>query len=388
MKRFFTLAMIAAVALSGAAATIAKRLPAGAKFDASLVPAKRLISVYKSKLNAAATTIAKAEEDDEVIELPVPTGVKFTQNAKGGLDITWDNVDGANYYQAVSSMIAPVSAGDNFTLVNADFSNTQSTGTLQSPEYSDYMTETYTQFPGANFILPCYVSGAVGVEDYYYYAWFGYYAGIETEIYDLSVAKDKKVKVELEVASGTAADMYFDLFIWSDDEGDFVCADSYVKEAVGSTFQKISFELTGVNEESIFSIYPFGDPETYEFDGNLFFRSIKMTIQAGEAGEIEVPVLVWEGKESTTTIASDLVVPGNTYSAAVMAYQLDDEYDVVGESEYSDPVYYTAPAGVTDVTVDAANATPVYYNLQGMRMDNPEGVCIEVIGSKARKVVK
>lgn len=383
--------MAVAVVLTGSAATIAKRVAPGMKPMASASANRSKKSVFKSKLNSTAP-VMKADDyddDDEIVELPVPTGVKLEKNAQGAIEVTWDAVPGANYYQAVGSMIAPVAVGDEVTLVNADFSNFKSSGTLEEPEYSDYLVETYDAFPGAQFILPAYVNGAVGVEDNIYYAWlFGYYAGIEVGSYDLSIAKDAKVTVTMEVASGTGADLYCELYAWDEAEGDYVNADSYVKEALTTNFQTLTFDLTGVNEDCIFSFYPFGDPDTYEFDGNVFFRSIKITMVAGEEGEIEVPILVWEGEEIGASIAKENVVEGNTYSAAVMAYQLDDEGYILGESDYSDPVYYTAPAGISDVTVDTDTTAPVYYNLQGIRLDRPEGLCIEVKGGKAQKVVK
>lgn len=382
--------MVAATVLSGAAATTAKRLPAGFKSGAVAETAKRAHkSVFKSKLNVTAPVMKADDYDDyDEIELDTPTGVKLELNAAGAIDVTWNPVSGANYYQAVGSMIAPVAVGEDVTLVNADFSGIQSTGTISEPVESDYYVESKDQFPGAQFILPVYINGAIGVEDNLYYAWIGYYAGIETGSYDLSLAKDAKVTLSMEVASGTGADLYCELYAWDEAEGDYVNADYYIKEALTTKFQTLTFDLTGVNEDCIFSIYPFGDPDTYEFDGNVFFRSIKITMQAGEEGEIEVPILVWEGEELGTSIAKENVKAGNTYSAAVMAYQFDDEGYINGESDFSDPVYYTAPAGISDVTVDANTSASVYYNLQGIRLERPAGLCIEVKGGKAQKVVK
>lgn len=43
--------------------------------------------------------------------------------------------------------------------------------------------------------------------------------------------------------------------------------------------------------------------------------------------------------------------------------------------------------GVSDITVDDANAPVLYYNLQGVRVDNPQnGLYIRVQGKKATKV--
>ncbi len=45
--------------------------------------------------------------------------------------------------------------------------------------------------------------------------------------------------------------------------------------------------------------------------------------------------------------------------------------------------------GINDITVDAANGEAVYYNLNGVRVANPEnGLFIKVQGGKATKVVK
>lgn len=46
------------------------------------------------------------------------------------------------------------------------------------------------------------------------------------------------------------------------------------------------------------------------------------------------------------------------------------------------------PAGVADIAVDNADGEAVYYNLQGVRVDNPDcGVYVKVCGGKAEKVL-
>lgn len=221
-----------------------------------------------------------------------------------------------------------------------------------------------------------------------YASYYDAYATVETGIYDLSIAKDKKMSVTVEVASGTGADFYCDLYAWDETNQEYAIVDEYVKTAISTDFQTLTFDLTGATDECFLSLYPYGDPDTYELDGNLFFRSIKFSITADAAGEVTLPVLMWEGETNATAIDKKHVVGGNTYGVSVKAYQLDDEGNVTGESEYCDPVYYTAPAGISDVIADGDNAPAVYYNLQGMRLNNPEGICIEVRGGRATKVVK
>lgn len=59
------------------------------------------------------------------------------------------------------------------------------------------------------------------------------------------------------------------------------------------------------------------------------------------------------------------------------------------ESPSSFAVTLPSRAGINDIISDDAQAAPVYYNLQGVRVANPEnGMFIEVRGNKAVKVVK
>lgn len=49
---------------------------------------------------------------------------------------------------------------------------------------------------------------------------------------------------------------------------------------------------------------------------------------------------------------------------------------------------FAGEAGVEALSIDAANAAPVYYNLMGVRVNNPEnGVFVKVCGDKASKVL-
>lgn len=391
MKKFFTLALAAMAVLSGSAAIPAKGIKAGAALPADMTTKHAKKGVYASKLKASKPMKAEGDEEEtpDPIVLDTPTGVTITPNAQGELEVKWPAVNGANYYVAEGSMVEAVAAGTNYTLGDADFTGIQSTGTLEAPEESEYLTDTDKQLPGTVFYLPNYINGAIGVADNWLYAYiYGAYASVESGLYNLSIAKDNKLYVSMEVASGNGSDLYCELYTWDETAGEYTCADSKTEAALGTDFKTVTFELTGTSEECFFTIYPFGDPDTYEFDGNIFFRSLKVWVVAGEEGEIVVPVLAWEGEETTATIDKELVKGGNTYAAAVKAYQLTDEGDITGESEYSDEAYYNAPAGIEDVAVDATDAKAVYYNLQGIRLERPEGICIEVLGGQAKKVVK
>lgn len=62
---------------------------------------------------------------------------------------------------------------------------------------------------------------------------------------------------------------------------------------------------------------------------------------------------------------------------------------VVSYNFETDAFIFGALAGIEGVEIDAANVAPVYYNLQGVRVENAEnGLFIEVRGNKAVKVIK
>lgn len=75
-----------------------------------------------------------------------------------------------------------------------------------------------------------------------------------------------------------------------------------------------------------------------------------------------------------------------TYQFAV--YALPGKRTVQTPAKSTDLITVAA-AGINDVLADDMEVAPVYYNLQGVKVENPaQGVFIEVRGTKATKVVK
>ena len=318
------------------------------------------------------------------------SGLAMSLNADGNIDISWSAVDNANYYVAEVGRVHPVQAGSDFELVNADFSSLASDGTLDSPVEDDNLTAQVESMPGALFVLPSYINGAIGVQDNYFYNYFMNYAAcIESGEYDLSAAKNGEVRFSLDVCSGTGAYLSASLYNWNYAAGTWEEADRVVKTGIGTDFQTVDFTLSGGGERSFFMIMPAGD-ENYDYAGNLFFRSIKAEITvAGDAEEVTLPVTGWEG-EATGFIVENPVA-GDTYFASVTAYRLNEEYEVKQQGEPSDKEYFAIPTqGIGDAVSDAdADSTPVYYNLQGVRVAAPaNGLYIEVRGDKAVKIVR
>lgn len=311
-------------------------------------------------------------------------------NADGNIDLTWSAVENANYYVAEVGRVHPVASGSDFAIADADFSGIVSDGTADSPIESNSLTEQAEQMPGALFVLPAYINGAIGVQDHYFYNYFMNYAAcIESGEYDLSVAKNGEVRLSLDVCSGTGAYLSVLLYNWNEIANTWEVADRAVKTGIGTDFQTVDFTLSGGGERSFFMVMPAGD-ENYDYEGNLFFRSIKAEITvADDAEEVTLPVIGWEGETTGFTVESP--VAGDTYFASVTAYRIDENYEIKQEGTPSNKEYFAVPTqGIGDAVSDAdADKAPVYYNLQGVRVAAPDrGLYIEVRGGKAVKVVR
>lgn len=315
--------------------------------------------------------------------------VEMGIDADGSLAVSWSAAAEANYYVAEVGRVHPVASGTDFTLVDADFSKIASTGTLETPEEDENLTVEVASFPGALFVLPVYVNGAIGVQDNFFYAYFmDYYAQLESGIYDLSAVKDGEIRFTLDVCSGTGANISAELYKLNDTADDWEVVDSFVKEeALATEFQTVEFSLKGAGEQSFFIIRPSGG-EDYGYDGTLFFRSIKAEVTMSDMGEeISLPVLNWQGAE--TAFAIDSPVGGDTYFVTVTPYQITEDYEIKQEGEPTPVKYFAVPTqGIGSISTDA-NAAPVYYNLQGMRISAPApGITIELRGSKAVKILR
>lgn len=216
-----------------------------------------------------------------------------------------------------------------------------------------------------------------------------YSACIESGEYDLSVAKNGEVRLSLDVCSGTGAYLSVLLYNWNDAANTWTVADRFVKTGIGTDFQTVDFTLSGGGERSFFMVMPAGD-ENYDYEGNLFFRSIKAEITvADDAEEVTLPVIGWEGETTGFTVESP--VAGDTYFASVTAYRINENYEIKQEGTPSNKEYFAVPTqGIGDAVSDAdADKAPVYYNLQGVKVASPDrGLYIEVRGGKAVKVVR
>ncbi len=126
-------------------------------------------------------------------------------------------------------------------------------------------------------------------------------------------------------------------------------------------------------------------------------HEVKWTTKAGmrlpEFGEAIYTIPASSTFGNIAFDAADNVYISNNKQGAATKYQyaiyaLPGKRTVKTPAKSTDLIVVEA-AGISDVEMDAAQVAPVYYNLQGVRVENPEqGIFIEVRGNKATKVVK
>lgn len=97
-----------------------------------------------------------------------------------------------------------------------------------------------------------------------------------------------------------------------------------------------------------------------------------------------------QNEASTIRILGMKLTDGEKYYVHARAVFLDADGNRV-YSPFSDTQWFTynAESGIPDVTVERSEIPAVYYNLQGVRVENPsQGIFIEVRDGKAKRVLK
>lgn len=91
---------------------------------------------------------------------------------------------------------------------------------------------------------------------------------------------------------------------------------------------------------------------------------------------------------AVSTTASIVHFPAGVNASSAYSWKTaPGSYKVVADLKNM-KVTLSAPSGVADIDIDDVDATPVYYNLQGVRVDNPSaGMYIVVRGNKVTKEI-
>ena len=330
-------------------------------------------------------------EVEPIVPLGDITGLSLSLTPEGGIDFTWNPVETATAYMANVDRIHAVEAGEVFGVMSADFSTVVSDGTVAEPVVPEEIIADVPGLPGATAYLPATINGAMGVQSNWLFSYFlGVQAQIQTGFYDLSAAKDGKVDFEVEACSGTGAVFTAGLFAYNEATDAYEPVSTFSTPApLGTEMQTIKFSLTGATDDCAFLLLPSAVSEEDEAEHNIFFRSIKASIECAAAGEVRVPVASEEVEAPGITVPAALVVPGDTYVGNVGAYRLDEEGEIE-DSTLSDDVYLDIPAaGISDVIGDINAGEARYFNLQGMEVATPASgnIYVRVSAGKATKVL-
>ncbi len=179
---------------------------------------------------------------------------------------------------------------------------------------------------------------------------------------------------------------------------------------LNSPFQVTSCDMTGINSNLYLGF------DTFELNGKRYYVASyndddafnnEGLVQFGvfdETGYLPLEgdcLWAYDGEWSDEGVA-DATAPAHRFPAGNMTINIEK----VDNDNVNIYVWAEAPGcgvfagmfnygngnigtGITDVAVDANNESPVYYNLNGVRVENPRGgIFIEKRGSKAIKVVK
>lgn len=217
---------------------------------------------------------------------------------------------------------------------------------------------------------------------------------------------------ELAAGSGSKA-----LLFWSNDDGT-PCDNYLVLPELGSSDMTLKFKARAYSADYPESLEILASSTDGEVSSFSVVKTLSVDGNAYEEYEVTLPA---DTKFAALHHVSDegyaLLVDDLSFSAKareILGYNVyrygnrvnsdpiaDKSFATTNDGRYTVTVVYSEGEseptgeiligvdGVGSVAADAANAVPVYYNLQGQRVANPGGgVFIEVVGGSSRKVIK
>ncbi len=163
----------------------------------------------------------------------------------------------------------------------------------------------------------------------------------------------------------------------------------YANQPLKAKWQKYTFNVdcgTEAMTVAFFGINTYGD---------MYFRNLKITQNYKKGESFLDPVVYHHYYEGGNQIEVNLPERAEGWDiyhqvAAVKGRVIDQYTQEIVVSKYNELSEVGPALGVESVMVDDANVAPVYYNLQGIRVDNPVkgSIYVKVQGNKAEKVVR
>lgn len=333
----------------------------------------------------------------ETIEPPV---MRVTAKADGFV-AEWDATEKANVYDFWAYEQHSASAdGSPVYLINTNFDEIESTGTLGNPELPSDIYHTLDFLPGWILWAPAYMNGAIGINDVC--SLYGQSTCFESPEFDLS-GTDGTVKIDVDIY--TSDDVAIALLNkvgnqWSvvDQKYEEAPAD---EEPLG--WKTYSLTLNGNPTMAAISIL--GNGYNYTWIDNM-----KVSVDLKADGKLLIPINNTVTQGNSVEVKADMA-EGKVYACTVRGGLVTEDASIVGDFAEMQYVYgkggsvaklassktYAFVAGGKLHVVNPDNAAVAVYNTNGSlisaaaesEIELPgKGVYIVKIGDKAFKVVK
>lgn len=166
----------------------------------------------------------------------------------------------------------------------------------------------------------------------------------------------------------------------------YLYINAYDPEEVYVEYSPLGLDVSVFGELAVSSDY-FALVSQYGYD---YLKALN--IHSG--GKIENKVITFNNRNDIRVLCHKL---GEWYyTNRLVNPDYDEDAALAAGEDYEVEPYIAGPfkldlsgtSSIAEVMIDGQNVDPVYYNLQGMRIDRPKnGVAIEIRGNQTRKIV-
>lgn len=328
----------------------------------------------------------------KVHSLTVPQNISARTNSDNTITITWDAVEGAEYYEITASRSHEAKTDEEYVLASENFDRLVSPGKPSVPDYRDLpLHETldeWTDQPGWIATNPAHINGAYGLIGYYAQN-YGDDVFLESPIMDLT-AGGGKVKFSADLY-GQQIDLYdeciakFEMYHYEYDENGtprLVRNDTYSTQPLADEWMNYSADLSGGTKESVVSIWATA--------GYLYIDNIVISQQLKAGEKVKVPYHSTKAESNEVIIPVNELLPGSSLNFTIRAvreiwdpmhFSINEYVKSPASAEY---VHAVEMSGITSATSDV---TAKAFVADGkLTVVNPEGKAVTVTDMSGRVI--
>lgn len=257
----------------------------------------------------------------KVHSLTVPQNVSAKTNNDNTITISWDAVEGAEYYEITAMRSHEAKTDEVYVLARENFDRLVSPGKPSVPDYKDLpMYETldeWTDQPGWIAANPAHINGAYGLIGYYAQN-YGDQVFLESPTMDLT-AGGGKVKFSADLYA-QQIDLYDDCkaefemyhYVYEEDGTPLLVRnDTYSTPSLADEWMNYSADLSGGTKESVVSIWATA--------GYLYIDNIEVSQQLKAGEKVKVPYHNAKSESNEAIIPITELLPGSNLSFTVRA---------------------------------------------------------------------